>query len=215
MRLRTLFLGGTGIVLLTVLYTALMYARLPESIATHWDIHGRADQFSPRFWGVVFGPIVQTGMLLLFLVLPSLSPERARLEASGDVYGKVCLTVVAFMGFVQVLIVQSALGMTDTAKWIVCSVLVLFGYIGNIITKARRNYFMGIRTPWTLESEDVWNRTHRLGGRLMVAGSIVGLVLVFTNAPLWSVFAVILVASLWPVVYSYLIYRRSSRPYGL
>ena len=215
MRLRTLFLGGFGFVLLTTLYTVAMYARLPERIATHWNIHGEPDQYSPKFWGVAFGPLMQLGMLLLFLVLPSISPERARLEASGDVYGKVCLTVVAFMGFVQVLIIQSALGMQDTAKWIIAGVLVLFGYIGNIITKARRNYFMGIRTPWTLESEDVWNRTHRLGGRLMVLGSIVGLILVFAGAPFWTVMAVILVSSLWPVVYSYLIYRRSGRRFGL
>jgi len=215
MRLRTLFLGGFGLVFLTVLYSAVVYSRLPERIATHWNIHGQADQFSPRFWGVAFGPLMQLGMLLLFLVLPSISPEKARLEASGDIYAKVCLTVIAFMGFVQVLILQAALGMQDTAKWIICVVLVLFGFIGNIITKARRNYFMGVRTPWTLESEEVWNRTHRLAGRLMVAGSALGLLLVLTNAPLWTVFAVILVASLWPVVYSYLLYRRSGRRYGM
>jgi len=210
MRYRNLFLGGILIFAVTLVYTALVYSRLPAQIPTHWNINGHVDQYSDRWPGAFFSPAMQLGMLVLFLLLPVISPKKASLDNFAGTYSTICLYVLGFLGYVQFLTLQAALGPFDVSKAIVCGVFVLLGLMGNLLTRAKRNYWIGIRTPWTLESEDVWNRTHRFGGRLLVAASLVGLVGTLIGAPLWTMFAIVMAASLAPVVYSFLIYRRTS-----
>ncbi|MBS1721513.1 MAG: SdpI family protein [Armatimonadetes bacterium] len=208
MRYRALFIGGLVLIAVTVAYTLSMYNRLPETIATHWNIHGQPDQFSPRNWAVLFGPIAQIALWLVFLALPSLSPPKADLSRFSDTYAYVCLLVIGFMGVVQFLMLEAAVRPIDMSKWVVVCVLGLFGLMGNVMTRAKRNYWMGFRTPWTLESEEVWNRTHRLGGRLMFVGGFGGMLLVLAGLDPMMVTVSAVLLTLWPVVYSYLLFRR-------
>lgn len=208
MKYRTLFFGGSIATLLTVLYTAVMYSRLPERIATHWNASGQADKFSPKFEGLVIVPVMQIFMMVVFGALPFLSPRRASIDSFARVYNLVCVYVLVFLGFTQVMMVQAALGSIDVNKWIVYGMLAMFALIGNVITKTRRNYWMGVRTPWTLENEDVWNLTHRFAGRVMVLGSVTGLVLTVFGVPAVPVILLVVGCCVLPVPYSFYLYKR-------
>lgn len=208
MTYRRLIVGSLLIIAATLVYTALMYSRLPDVITTHWDWNGQPNQFSPKNWAVAFAPIAQLAMLLIFVALPAISPPKASPSRFSDTYCHVVLLVEGFMGLLQVLTLEAAVRPVDISKWVVCGVLLLFGLMGNVLTRAKRNYWMGFRTPWTLESEEVWNRTHRFGGRLMFACSLVGLLLVLIGVQPMYVFWIVIAAILWPVVYSYLVFRK-------
>lgn len=208
MKYRTLFFGGTLITIATLVYTAVYYSRLPDRIATHWNINGQPDQFSDKFWGLALVPIMQLVMLLMFGLLPFLSPQRARIDSFANVYNMVCIYVLGFMGFVQVMIIQATSGTIDVTKWIVYGMIVMFGLVGNVLAKTKRNYWMGVRTPWTLESEEVWTRTHRFAGRAMVASSVIGLLLAVFGAPMMLVICIVIGACLLPVPYSFIIYKQ-------
>lgn len=211
MKYRKLLLGGVMTTIATVLVSAAFYSRLPDQIATHWNIRGQVDQWSDKFWGLTFLPIVQVVLLLLFLVLPLVSPERAKLDSFADSYTTVCVVVLAFMGAVQVVVIQAALGAVDVTKAISLAMFALFAVIGNLISKSKRNYWMGIRTPWTLESEEVWAKTHRFAGRLFVGCSLIGFVAAMLGANLVTLFTLIMVMSLTPVVYSFVIDKQRKR----
>lgn len=208
MKNKTVWIGGGLIVLAMAVYTMWIMPQVPDRIATHWGIDGKPDQWSDKGSGLWFGVGIAAAVWILMAVLPVISPKKARVDQFQGAWNIVALTVVLFMAFVQYLIVRAALGPFDLVRTMMMGMLIMFFIIGNVLGKAKRNYFMGIRTPWTLESEEVWHRTHRLAAKLMVGGSVLGMILLLTGInPLWTL-PVILVATLYPCIYSYQIYRK-------
>ncbi|WP_255484622.1 SdpI family protein [Duganella sp. 1224] len=189
--------------------TAYYYPLLPERMPVHWNFAGQVDGYGPRWHVWVIGPVMMGGFLLLGLVLPWLSPKKFELEASGATYGYMISVPVAVMACVELFALSNALGykldMSRAPMLLVFAVLIL---LGNPMGKVRRNFFMGIRTPWTLASERVWNATHRLAGKLMVASGLLGMLALWLGAPHWAL--LVLTIAWAPLVagYSLLLYKR-------
>jgi uncharacterized membrane protein len=188
-----------------------MYDQLPEQIAVHWDINGNPDRVVPRdqawenFWLM---PAVMVGFILLTLVLPWLSPRQFEVERFRSTYGYVMALAVVLFGYIQLLLLWGSLHPeAPTSRLLVAGILVFFAFLGNVLGRVRRNFWVGIRTPWTLASENVWNRTHRLGGWLFVAYGIAGSLAVLLGVPLLWVFVPFIVVALVPVLYSLVIYK--------
>jgi uncharacterized membrane protein len=119
------------------------------------------------------------------------------------------VTVLALMLFIGVLVLRAAkTGGELSPSALFAGMGVLFVVMGNLLGKVTRNFFVGIRTPWTLANEEVWNRTHRLGGKLFVVAGLVVVAAAFTGVSMWPVFIAIGLAGLIPIVYSYVLYRR-------
>ena len=186
--------------------------RLP----THWGIDGRPDDFSGK-WPALLMPAGLTAFVsLLFWFLPKLEPRGVNFSRSTGLYLSTWAALLLVMVGIDVAILSGALHWDLPVDRIIpFSVGLLFVIMGNQLGKSRSMYLVGIRTPWTLASEEVWMKTHRLGGKLMVLGGLVMVVGAFVTLParteaiLYG--TVLAIVVLVPIIYSYMIWRREQR----
>lgn len=205
---------GSLLVAANFAFTAIVYARLPERIPTHWGVSGAPDGWNDR-WPWAFLPAAIS--LLMWLVvglLPRIGPRRENLERSAESWWLVVNAMLVFFNVVTLATLGAALGWpVDVTQVMLVSVGLLLAVIGNYLPRIRSNWWMGIRTPWTLENETVWRATHRLGGRTMVLGGLVATAAaLFLPSPRReiAVIGVIAFTSLVPLVYSYVVWRRET-----
>jgi uncharacterized membrane protein len=196
------------------------YNDLPHRVPVHWDINFNPDGFVPKdnaLLAFFLWPLAMAGLCLLTLVLPWLSPRHFRVDSFRSTYGYVMMLVVALLGYLHV---ATLWGMTHPEesqtifmRLLLGGMCLFFALVGNVMGKVRRNFWMGLRTPWTLASETVWNRTHRLAAWLSVAAGLVGLVLalVLPPAAAWVFLVGILAVALVLVLYSLVLYKRLER----
>ncbi len=208
MKDKTLLFITTLICLLPMLLGALLYSRLPAYIPMHFDAQGAADNYMPK---ALFCFAMPIGFALLNAVVHiSLNndPKRAAASHLPTLIGKWLIPVMTiFLVPVSLLI---ALGWSIPIQIVVPALVgIVIMISGNYLPKSRRNYTVGIKLPWTLHSENNWNRTHRLAGVLWIIGGAIMLICAFVQfytAAVTIVLIVILVAV--PVIYSYLLYRQ-------
>jgi uncharacterized membrane protein len=195
--------------------TLALYDRLPERMPIHWDFNGEVDSFGPRV-SAFLAPALMAATLGLLALLPGLSPQRFSVDAFSDTYWYCAMLVVVLLGFVQAMVLWSVLGgpSPDVPRFLVAGIALFTALLGNVMGKVRRNFWLGVRTPWTLANDRVWYSTHRVAARTLVAGSVVGLVLALSGRPGMAM-GVLGVAALAPVVYSLLYYKRLERSRGL
>jgi uncharacterized membrane protein len=156
-------------------------------------------------------PVFAALMVLLFNMFPKISPRRTNLDRFEDTYWIIANVVIAFMAALHVLILGRALGWpVDITSATLLGVGLLFMIIGNLLPRTRSNWWMGIRTPWTMENENVWRATHRLAGKTFMLGG--GITVVAALLPLsvrpWIAIGALGIAGFIPVIYSYVIWRR-------
>lgn len=200
---------GLLLVLAAFALVATQYPSLPDPMPTHWNAAGRVDGWMPKFWGAYLFPLIMAAMWLLFLVLPKISPRGFEMEPFLRAWGVLKITILALVAWVGVLVLRAARHEGELSQAaIFCALGILFAVIGNVLGKVTRNFFVGIRTPWTLASEEVWYRTHRLAGKLFVAAGLFIAAASLAGIRLWPLFVALAIAGLVPVVYSYVIYRR-------
>jgi uncharacterized membrane protein len=186
---------------------------LPSEAPVHWNIHGKPDQFVPRddvLPYLLISPISMGVMVGLTLLLPWLSPKSFGVERFRGTYEYVMTLVVALFGYIQLTILLATLGM-ETIRLMLCGLFLFFTLLGNVLGKVRRNFWMGVRTPWTLASELVWNQTHRVAAWLFVAIGLIGFVAALCNVDLIVVLVVFMAGALFPVPYSLYLYKRLQR----
>jgi uncharacterized membrane protein len=188
-----------------------LYGRMPDPVPTHWNLRGVADGFTPKPWGPFLMPLTAAGLLGLLMALRALAPREMPVERFARVYTVLTAVVVAFLALVTALTALAAVGVAvNMSRALGLGTGLLFVVLGNFMGKLTRNFFVGIRTPWTLVSDEVWLKTHRLGGKLFVAAGVVTVVAAFTGAGLGVMLAAVLAAALVSAVYSYLVYRKLS-----
>jgi len=192
------------------------YPQLPELMPSHWNLRGEVDDYVGKAWGAFFFPALIAGIYLGMLLLPLADPRRNNYGRFTGVYTWFRWLLVLFFSAVYLVTILYALGFPmDVGRVIQVGISLLFLLLGNFLGQVRHNYFVGVRTPWTLADEEVWAKTHRFTGRLFVLAGLAGLVTVF-GAPRSLAFAVtvggILAAALAGTIYSYLLFaaKRSS-----
>jgi len=190
------------------------YPRLPETVPSHWNYVGEVDGWSSRFTAAIGIPIMMAGMYLLFLALPLIDPKKEKYLLFGKVYRIFKNMILGFL-----LIIYFAVGLSGLGYSIPVGVLVpvmvglLFIVLGNYLGKIKQNWFVGIKTPWTLSSEEVWNKTHRVGGKLFIlAGVVIGATPFLPAYLRLPLFAFALAGLLGGTIgYSYLLYRKNNQ----
>ncbi len=201
-----------GLVALAAAATLLAYPHLPARIPIHWNAAGRIDGYGPPWMLFVLGPGIMALITLLFASLPWLSPQKFEVESFGRTYRYLTVLFVALFGYLNALLLLAALGLqVDTARAILGGISVLVVLIGNVMGKVRRNFFIGIRTPWALASEQVWYATHRFAAWAMVATGVASLGVVALSGPLWAWMGLILAGALAPAAYSLVFYKSLAR----
>jgi len=200
---------------------AACWNKFPARVAIHWGIRGNPDGWADRGPGLLFLPILNIWICGVMLALPRLDPRLRRMAADGarssQALAILRLAVTGMLAFVSLLIAITALGFHfDMVRLLMNGVLLLFLVLGNFLGNIRQNYTAGIRTPWTLEDAEVWRETHRLGGRILVLGSLVLLVAQMymgTLSLLVAFLAFVLGYVTWGFLYSYLRFR-ARHPHG-
>jgi uncharacterized membrane protein len=194
------------------------YDQLPERVPVHWNIHNEPDGWTERAnaWHyLILMPAVMVGMILLTLAIPWLSPKNFEVDSFRNTYGYIMALAVGLMGFMQVPIVMGTFGnQMPFGKMIIGGVFFFFALMGNVLGKVRRNFWMGVRTPWTLASDAVWNQTHRVTAWIFVVfGTLSPIVLLLVpgdTVVLWVVGAFLPVV-FFPIIYSLVLYKRLER----
>jgi uncharacterized membrane protein len=191
--------------------TVIAWPYLPETIPIHWNLHGRPDGYGPRWEIFLIGPGSMAAMMMLTWLLPWLSPRNFQVDAFRSTYRQVMLMLFSLSAYLCAVMLWSAFGHPiDEGRAIIGGACLLIALLGNLMGKVRRNFYIGVRTPWTLANERVWNATHRFAGKTLVAGGLVGLVLVIFGLISWPIYA-LLAAALAPVLYSLVYYKQLER----
>ena len=201
------------LILSSFLTVAILYPSLPDRIPSHWNAAGEVDGYLPKFWGLFLIPFILTGLVLLFLVIPRIDPLRANILQFLPYYEWFVVIFVLFLLSLQATTILWAYGILVPINTVMSlGTGILFFYIGILLRHARRNWFIGIRTPWTLSSNTVWKKTHRLGSVLfMVAGLIAILGTLFPAYAIWLILVPVLAVAGITVVYSYAVYEELKR----
>ena len=201
-----------GLALVAAAMSAAVYARLPDTMAVHWDLAGNPNGWMPRAIGAAFGPV---SILLLGFVLrfvPRIDPRAENYARFGEAYEVIVASVLLMLLVVHGIMLAVALGYhVSVARIVPALVGALFVVIGNMMPVVRPNWWFGFRTPWTLSSDRVWARTHRLGGYCMTAGGLVMIVSALVLPPSFGVpvlIAVAVASTFGPALYSYLTWKR-------
>lgn len=183
--------------------------QLPDPVPTHWNLSGEADGWIAKPWGVWIMPLVCTFGFGLLLLLPVIAPRGFRLESARKSYDVVVFLILLLIGAITVGGWESSLKADITLELLLPYLLgVFFIFFGNYLAKFPKNFFVGIRTPWTLASDEVWRRTHRLGGWLFMLAGVVNVVAGLLKAPLWFAVTAVITVAIVSALYSLLLYRR-------
>lgn len=169
--------GIVSLIFVLVMFgvAAWIYPHLPALTPTHWDAHGNVNGWMPRFWAAAIWPLTTFGLAVMFAVLPAISPRKFEIAPFARVYGIIALATLAFLLVVGTIALLAGAGHHVSVRLVApIAVGALLMVIGNFMGKFRKNFFIGIRTPWTLTSDAVWERTHRLAGWLFVLAGLRG-----------------------------------------
>ena len=199
------------LITLALLAGALFWNQLPDQMASHWNINDEVNGTMPKFWGAFLMPLITLGMLALFLIVPEIDPLKDNIAQFRESFNLFILLIVAFMLYIHGLTLAWSLGYQDfkMSTAMLPFMGILFIAVGFMLRKAKRNFFIGIRTPWTLSSDSVWDKTHRLGsilfmasGALVIIGGVSG-----GTAAFYMTFIPLIGSSLFLVIYSYVLFR--------
>ena len=206
------YLAGILLTAAALVATIVAYPHLPSSVPTHWNIHGQPNGYSPKWALFIVGPGLLAGIVLLTWLLPWLSPKHFEVEGFRSTYIQIMLMMVCMFAYIDALVLWAGVGHSvNVGRAGLFGVCVLFALLGNVMGKIRRNFYIGVRTPWALANERVWNATHRLAAKTFVLGGLAGLALIAIGLNGWPPFVALMAGALIPVLYSLYFYKRLER----
>jgi uncharacterized membrane protein len=192
---------------LPYVYLATIWNELPEQVPTHFNIEGVANDWSSKTTLLLIPGALGIGIYFLMFIIPVLDPKK-KIQQMGDKYYTLRFMLTIFFSLLATyLLYVSSTGSLKNPNMLFALIGALFAMFGNYFQTVRPNYFIGIRTPWTLENEQVWKNTHRLGGRLWIVSGILITILAFfiNNNHLFSIIfgVIIFLMVIVPVIFSY------------
>lgn len=194
-----------------------LYPQMPETMASHWNAAGEVDGYMSKFAALFMMPAMALVLFGLFLIVPKIDPLKNNIAKFRRYFDIFILLFEIFLLYIYLLTIAWSLGWRfDMTAAMMPALAVLFYYMGIMIEKAERNFFIGIRTPWTLSSDRVWDKTHALGGKLFkVAALLTALGVFFPDHAIYLMLFPILGISAYLMVYSYLEFRREKKENSL
>ena len=210
MKLKKIEILSFVIVLATFVAGILVYPHMPERIASHWGANGQVNGYMGKFWGTFFLPVIMLACALLFLTIIRIDPKKQNIEKFRKYFNMFILTFLLFFSYIYALIIFNNFGYQfNMLQFLAPALAVLFFVVGTMIKHAEPNWTIGIRTPWTLSNEEVWYKTHQLGGKLFQIVAVISLLgIIMPQYAVWVIILPVLAVALFLVLYSYLEYRK-------
>jgi uncharacterized membrane protein len=207
--------------LLTVAAWALaawLYPGLPQRVPTHWNIEGKVDGWGDKSWATFLVPGMMIAFLVLFAFLPALSPKHFEVDSFRSTYLYILVLLTALFFYMNGVIllatwqeVREGPKFMHIGRALIGGIFLFFALLGNVMGKVRKNFYIGIRVPWTLASDRVWNDTHRLAAWLMVLVGVIGFLLVIAGASPIVAIGLLIGSMLILVLYSFIHYKSLER----
>ena len=201
------------IVLLAFIVSVYFYPKMPEKMAFHWNTKGEVDGYSSKFFGLFFLPIILAGLDLLFILIPKIDPSKENIEKFRKYYDGFVILFSIYMVTIHLEIILWNVGIKlSPVVLITVGMGILLFYIGILCENSKRNWFIGIRTPWTISNEMVWEKTHKIGGKLFkIAGIITFIGAFFQRYAVFFIIIPVISVTIYVVVYSYLEYQKEKK----
>lgn len=201
------------LILLTIGMAIYFYPLLPAKVATHWNFAGEVDGWGSKNFQVFFLPLLIIGVYLLFQFLPKLDPKKTNYEQFATAYKIFQLVLIAFFVIIFLVTNLANTGVEIAVGAVVSSAIgLMFIIFGILMPKLKNNWFVGIRTPWTLSSDFVWQKTHQLGKYMFIVAGALFLFISYLPLPLvLPVFILLIILLLVPVVYSYFLFKKEQK----
>ncbi len=200
------------IVLLAFIIGIISYSSMPEQMASHWNINGEVDGYMSKSFGIFFMPIISVFLLGLFLLIPKIDPLKDNIRKFRKYYDEFIVVMLSFLFYVYLLTVVWNLGIRFNMSLMMFPMIgLLFYYCGILMENAKRNWFIGIRTPWTLSNESVWDKTHKRGAKLFKAMGILSILGIAVGK--YAIFLILVPAisiSVYLFIYSYFEYKKET-----
>ncbi|MEK6892111.1 MAG: SdpI family protein [Nanoarchaeota archaeon] len=199
-----------ALILLSFIAAFYFYQKMPAKMASHWDASGNVNGYMPRFWGLLLVPIISLVFFILFIAIPKIDPLKQNIKNFSFYYDMFILIFTIFINYIYALIIAWNLGIVfNMSLMLVPAFALLFYYLGILIQNSKRNWFIGIRTPWTLSSDAVWDKTHKIGGKLFKISGIIALIgILFPAYSVWFVIIPVLIATFYAIAYSYFEFKK-------
>lgn len=198
------------VIILTTAVTVAVYPLMPDVVASHWNAAGEVNGMMPKFWGLLLVPVLMAVFSALFLVLPRIDPLRENYQKFQDYYDGFILVFAVFFFVIQLQIILWGLGVPVSPNLVMPFMIgILFIYIGFLLEHAEPNWFVGIRTPWTLSSTSVWKKTHAMGATLFKLAGVLCMIGILAGTYAWLFILVpVMTVAVFSVVYSYVVFKR-------
>jgi len=195
-----------AIVSLPFIYLAYIWNELPEEVPMHWNIKGEIDRYGEKIELLLIPILLPLLIYIIFLVVPKIDPKN-KISKMGNKYQHIKILLTTFMSILALFIIYTAKNQSfANPNYIVLLVGILYIILGNYFKTIKANYFIGIRTPWTLENETVWKETHKLGGKMWFVGGIIVVIssLILEKQLNFTLFMIITgIITIVPITFSY------------
>ena len=202
------------IILITAAIGIYFWPQLPAQVPSHWNVYGQVNGWVSKNFAVVFFPALTLFLYLLLSFLPLMDPRRKNIEQFADVYFGFKIVFVLFLSGLYLLTIGAGLGHElNIGRWVMWGIAIMFLYLGWVMPKLKHNYTIGIRLPWTLHSEVVWEKTHQFGGKVFIILGVILTVLGIWPGE-WSFWILIISIILMLIIlvwYSYNEYRKLNK----
>jgi uncharacterized membrane protein len=201
------------IILISFATAAYYYPQMPGKMASHWNARGEADDYISKGFVLYLIPVITAVMYMISLLILEIDPLRKNIEKFRKYFDWFILFMIVFLFYIHILAIATNLGYVfNMATMILPPMGVLFICTGFLTERAKRNWSIGIRTPWTLSDDAVWEKTNKLGGKLFKAAGIITILGVFSgSASIWIALASVLTAAILPMLYSCVEYKKSKK----
>lgn len=198
-----------SLLLLTVGVSVYAYPLLPDVVASHWNASGEVNGYMSKLGNLLVAPIAMVCVIGLWAVVPRIDPLKSNFVAFRPWFDGFMVLMQCFFFYIALLTILYNTGTTiNISQFMAPALALLFGYIGLLLPRTKRNWFIGIRTPWTLSSDRVWEKTHQLGGFLFLVSACITLAAFFVPTyTIWLMLAPIITSALITVVYSYIVFK--------
>ena len=201
------------IILLSFVVGIYFYPQMPEKMASHWNAQGQVDGYMSKFWGLFLMPLISAGLFLLFITIPKIDPLKHNIEKFRKYYDGFVVLIIVFLFYLYLLTIFWNIGIRFSMTQLLAPAFgILFYYCGILTENAKRNWFIGIRTPWTLSNDAVWDKTHKIGGKLFKAAGVIAFVgIFFQNYALFFVLVPVILVAAYTTIYSYIEYQKEMK----
>ncbi|WP_452222906.1 SdpI family protein [Lacinutrix chionoecetis] len=199
------------IILIPFIYLAYIWSDLPDQVPIHWNASGEIDGWGSKSTLLIIPIVLPLLIYIILSLVPKIDPKQ-KIEANSKKFYNIKLLLTLFMSVLALFIIYSSKYQDLTNPNMVTMLIgLLFVILGNYMKTIKANYFIGIRTPWTLENETVWKKTHKLGGKYWFFGGLLIILLGFILEPKLNMTVFIIISTLIaiiPIIYSYIVFKK-------